>query len=131
MMLGDIEVTALSDGTFPMPVDKMLTHVKPDELDAALKHAILKEPVETSVNGFLVNTGAKLVLIDTGSGILSGPASASCSRTSRRRAIGRSKWTRSTSPTCTVTTSAAWCWTESPPFPMPSCGHLSKKPTFG
>ena len=75
MMLGDIEVTALSDGTFPMPVDKMLTHVKPDELDAALKHAIPERARGgTSVNGFLVNTGSKLVLIDTGSGILFGPS---------------------------------------------------------
>jgi glyoxylase-like metal-dependent hydrolase (beta-lactamase superfamily II) len=74
MMLGDIEVTALSDGTFPMDADKILTNVKPDELHAALKTAFLKEPVETSVNAFLINTGSKLVLIDTGSGILFGPS---------------------------------------------------------
>ena len=73
MMLGDIEVTALSDGTFSMEVDKMLK-VKPKELDAALMQSFLKEPVETSVNGFLINTGSKLVLIDTGSGILFGPS---------------------------------------------------------
>ncbi len=74
MMLGDIEVTALSDGTFPMEVNKLLTNLKPKELDAALKRAFLKEPVEASVNGFLVNTGSKLVLIDTGAGILFGPS---------------------------------------------------------
>jgi glyoxylase-like metal-dependent hydrolase (beta-lactamase superfamily II) len=73
MMLGDFEVTALSDGTFPMEVDKMLK-VNPKELDAALMQSFLKEPVETSVNGFLINTGSKLVLIDTGSGILFGPS---------------------------------------------------------
>lgn len=74
MMLGDFEVTALSDGTFPMEADKMLTHIKPPQLDTALKRSFLKEPVETSVNGFLINTGSKLVLIDTGSGILFGPS---------------------------------------------------------
>jgi glyoxylase-like metal-dependent hydrolase (beta-lactamase superfamily II) len=74
MMLGDIEVTALSDGTFSMEADKMLTHIAPKELDAALARSFLKEPVETSVNGFLINTGSKLVLIDTGCGILFGPS---------------------------------------------------------
>jgi glyoxylase-like metal-dependent hydrolase (beta-lactamase superfamily II) len=74
MMLGDFEVTALSDGTFPMDADKILTNIKPQDLEAALAQAFLKEPVETSVNGFLINTGSKLVMIDTGSGILFGPS---------------------------------------------------------
>jgi glyoxylase-like metal-dependent hydrolase (beta-lactamase superfamily II) len=74
MMLGDIEVTALSDGTFPMDTAKLLDHVTPKELDAALKRSFLKNPVEASVNGFLINTGAKLVLIDTGAGIFFGPS---------------------------------------------------------
>ena len=73
MMLGDFEVTALSDGTFSMEANKLLTNITPEQLDAALSRAFLKEPVETSVNGFLINTGSKLVLIDTGSGILFGP----------------------------------------------------------
>jgi glyoxylase-like metal-dependent hydrolase (beta-lactamase superfamily II) len=73
MMLGDIEVTALCDGTFPMEAGKLLTHVTPKQLDAALARSFLKDPIEISVNGFLVNTGSKLVLIDTGAGILFGP----------------------------------------------------------
>ena len=73
MMLGDIEVTALSDGTFQMEPGKLLTNVSPEQLDAALALGYLKSPVETSVNGFLVNTGSKLVLVDTGAGILFGP----------------------------------------------------------
>ena len=36
MMLGDIEVTALSDGTFSMEADKMLTHITPQQLNSAL-----------------------------------------------------------------------------------------------
>ena len=73
MMLGDFEVTALSDGIFAMEADKLLTNIKPERLKADLARAFLKLPVETSVNGFLVNTGSKLVLIDTGAGILFGP----------------------------------------------------------
>jgi glyoxylase-like metal-dependent hydrolase (beta-lactamase superfamily II) len=73
MMVGDFEVTALSDGTADLAVGKLLTHTTPAKVAAALKRAHLKDPVQTSVNGFLVNTGSKLVLIDTGSGNLFGP----------------------------------------------------------
>src|ERR1700686_3560912 len=72
-MLGEFEVTALSDGTFQMDSGKILTNVTPKELDAALARSFLKDPVETSVNGFLINTGSKLVLVDTGTGTLFGP----------------------------------------------------------
>jgi glyoxylase-like metal-dependent hydrolase (beta-lactamase superfamily II) len=70
MMLGDFEITALSDGTGPLPVDTLLTNTTPAKVTAALAKAYLKSPVETSFNGYLINTGAKLVLIDTGAGTL-------------------------------------------------------------
>ena len=74
MMLGDIEVTALNDGNFMMPVAKVLTNIKPETLKSELaKNYLPPEIVPTSVNGFLVNTGTKLVLIDTGAGKLFGP----------------------------------------------------------
>src|SRR5688500_12429202 len=73
MMLGDFEVTALSDGTMDLPVDKLLTNVQPAEVAALLKRQFLKSPMETSVNGFLINTGTKLVLVDTGAGTMFGP----------------------------------------------------------
>jgi glyoxylase-like metal-dependent hydrolase (beta-lactamase superfamily II) len=73
LMLGEFEVTALSDGTFLPDLGKILTNITPKELDAALARSFLKDPVETSVNGFLVNTGPKLVLVDTGTGTLFGP----------------------------------------------------------
>jgi glyoxylase-like metal-dependent hydrolase (beta-lactamase superfamily II) len=72
MMLGDFEVTALSDGTVALPVSKLLGNTTPDKVEKALTHSYLKDPVETSVNGYLVNTGSKLVLIDTGAGTLFG-----------------------------------------------------------
>ena len=73
VMLGDIEVTTLSDGTFPMEAAKLLTDITPKQLDAALARSYLKSPIETSVDAFLLNTGAKLVLVDTGAGVLFGP----------------------------------------------------------
>lgn len=73
MLLGDFEVTALSDGTVPLEVKKLLTNTTPTRVDALLKRAFLADPVETSVNAYLVNTGTKLVLIDAGAGTLFGP----------------------------------------------------------
>jgi glyoxylase-like metal-dependent hydrolase (beta-lactamase superfamily II) len=73
MMLGDFEITALSDGTVELPVDKLLTGAKPGQVQKALQRSYLSAPLETSVNGYLVNTGAKLVLIDTGAAGLFGP----------------------------------------------------------
>lgn len=72
MMLGDFEITALSDGTVGLPVDKLL-HEPAAKTDKALARAFLKPPVDTSVNGFLINTGDKLVLVDTGAAGLFGP----------------------------------------------------------
>lgn len=73
MMLGDFEITALSDRTFNLNLKELLTNTTPEKIDAALTRAFLNDPVETSVNGFLVNTGTKLVLIDAGAGTLFGP----------------------------------------------------------
>ena len=73
MMLGEFEVTALSDGTVPLPVDTLLTRTTKAHADQALARGFLKSPVDTSVNGYLINTGSKLVLIDTGAAKLFGP----------------------------------------------------------
>ena len=74
MMLGGFEVTALNDGFFDLPVDKLLKQPA-DKTDAALTKYFQKLPVETSVNAFLINTGTKLVLVDTGTGGKSGATS--------------------------------------------------------
>jgi len=73
VMVGDFEVTALSDGTVALPVDTLLTNTTKAKSDKALAHDFLKSPVDTSVNGYLINTGAKLLLVDTGAGALFGP----------------------------------------------------------
>jgi len=72
MTLGAFEVTALSDGTADLPFTQLLNAPKAN-IEKALTKSFLKDPVESSFNGFLINTGSKLVLIDTGAGKLFGP----------------------------------------------------------
>ena len=72
IMLGQFEITPLSDGTVDLPVDQLLAQ-DAKKTAAALGAAHLKSPLETSDNAYLVNTGSKLVLIDTGAGSFFGP----------------------------------------------------------
>lgn len=73
IMLGDFEVTALSDGTVNLPMDKLLKNSSAEATTKAFAKYYLKSPIETSVNTYLINTGTKLVMIDTGAAGLFGP----------------------------------------------------------
>ena len=72
-MLGAFEVTALSDGNAPRHMDQILS--KPDIAIAeyAADHEV--QPVNLSINAYLINTGSCLILIDTGAGELLGTSS--------------------------------------------------------
>ncbi|MBN3759655.1 MBL fold metallo-hydrolase [Burkholderia sp. Ac-20365] len=70
--VGEVEVTALSDGTHPFPIDTVVQGVSQAEIAHELDREFLQPPVQGSINAFLINTGAKLVLIDTGAGVLYG-----------------------------------------------------------
>jgi glyoxylase-like metal-dependent hydrolase (beta-lactamase superfamily II) len=73
LMLGQFEITALLDGTDMLPAASFLINTSGAEVQHYLAREYLSDPVETSINAFLVNTGAKLVLIDTGTGSYMGP----------------------------------------------------------
>ena len=73
MMLGDFEITALSDGILDLHPGKLLTNTTPKEVKGLLQRSFEAEAVPTSVNAYLVNTGDKLVLIDAGAAKLFGP----------------------------------------------------------
>jgi len=72
VILGDFEVTALNDGTLGLDVAKLLKEPEA-KTNAALMKSFVAAPLDTSVNAFLINTGTRLVLIDTGGGTLFGP----------------------------------------------------------
>ena len=68
--VGEIEVTVVTDGarSFPLP-DTMVRNAKKEEVNAALEKAFLpKDTMTIPFNPVVVNTGSKLVLIDTGNG---------------------------------------------------------------
>ncbi len=72
IMLGSYEITVLSDGIIRLPADKLLLNSSPKQIETALAEHHQSLPVATSVNAYLVNTGSKLILIDTGAGTLLG-----------------------------------------------------------
>lgn len=72
MMVGQIEVTALSDGTVELPVDQLL-HAPAGRVAEGLAQHFQHAPLETSVNAWLLNSGKRLVLVDAGAGTLFGP----------------------------------------------------------
>jgi glyoxylase-like metal-dependent hydrolase (beta-lactamase superfamily II) len=69
--VGTIECTSINDGarSFPLP-DKFVTNVPKEEALAAAEAAYMpKGMVTVPFNPQLINTGSKLVLIDSGNGI--------------------------------------------------------------
>ncbi|MEJ2367108.1 MAG: MBL fold metallo-hydrolase [Acidobacteriota bacterium] len=66
MMLGDFEITALNDGGFKGDMTKLMS--KPELARKILARDHESLPMWTSVNAFLINTGKRLILVDTGTG---------------------------------------------------------------
>ncbi|MCV2367634.1 MBL fold metallo-hydrolase [Roseateles oligotrophus] len=68
-MLGDFEITALTDGTSPLPDVDFATNLSPEDRDLILERNHFKLPSHFATNAYLINTGAKLVLVDAGMGV--------------------------------------------------------------
>jgi glyoxylase-like metal-dependent hydrolase (beta-lactamase superfamily II) len=71
--VGSVTVTALSDGTVPQDLHALLTGTTAARTDQLLHDGFLSNPVEASINAFLIALPDRLVLVDTGSGELFGP----------------------------------------------------------
>mgnify|MGYP003586039881 CR=1 FL=1 len=76
MMVGDFEVIALSDGISKRPIEQQLQLLQgnPEKNRELLQRAYPDGQVESTVNAYLIDTGSKLVLIDTGNGLMGSPA---------------------------------------------------------
>lgn len=74
MALGDMQITALSDGTTPQKLNELLQNAKPGEIKQLMNANFQSEILECSVNAYLVKTGGRLILIDVGTSDVYGPA---------------------------------------------------------
>ena len=70
--VGGVQVVALSDGTVQQDLHALL-HMKPAQTDQLLQRGFLANPVEASINAYLVYAGDRLALVDTGAGAFFGP----------------------------------------------------------
>jgi glyoxylase-like metal-dependent hydrolase (beta-lactamase superfamily II) len=68
-----VDVTALSDGTVPVSANQLLHAKEQAGVSELLGEAYLTDPVEVSINAYLIRNGNKLILIDAGAGALFGP----------------------------------------------------------
>jgi glyoxylase-like metal-dependent hydrolase (beta-lactamase superfamily II) len=66
--VGDITVTALSDGTVPQDLHVLLRGAPAGKVDGLLHAAFLENPVEASINAFFFRLPGRAVLVDTGAG---------------------------------------------------------------
>jgi len=71
--VGDITVTALSDGTVPQDLHVLLQGASTEKVDGLLHKAFLANPVEASINAFFFRLPGRAVLVDTGAGDFFGP----------------------------------------------------------
>jgi glyoxylase-like metal-dependent hydrolase (beta-lactamase superfamily II) len=73
MKLGDFTVVALNDGIFDLATDHLLVDSVPGEVKRLLAQDHQPTTQPTSVNSFIVDTGSRRILVDTGSGSYFGP----------------------------------------------------------
>jgi len=68
--VGDFEITALYDGVWYRPIDdKFIRHADYTDVQKAMSDAFMpQEKLATPFTTILVNTGKKLILLDTGTG---------------------------------------------------------------
>jgi glyoxylase-like metal-dependent hydrolase (beta-lactamase superfamily II) len=68
--VGDYECTSINDGVFLRPVDNFVRNVPKEEAQAAAQAAYMPQGmVAVPFNPQLINTGSKLILIDSGNGV--------------------------------------------------------------
>jgi len=74
MNMGDLEVTALYDGYVRLDPE-WLQGISTESLDSLLEAMFIdaESGIQTAVNGYLINTGSNLILVDAGAAACFGP----------------------------------------------------------
>ena len=72
-MVGNAQITSLSDGTVPQDLHSLLHGSTTANTDALLSKGYLTNPIEVSLNAFMLRSDERTVLVDTGVGQLYGP----------------------------------------------------------
>jgi len=73
LKMGDVNITALSDGTVPLDTHPLLLSITAAQTDKLLAAGYQRNPVEASVNAYIIELGSRLVMVDAGTGELLGP----------------------------------------------------------
>lgn len=68
LTVGDAQVTVFSDCTMPIDVHRALSDIAPAEIDALLAANFQTNPMDTSLNVFLIQRAGRTILVDTGFG---------------------------------------------------------------
>lgn len=71
--VGALRISALSDGTLPLDLHQILRGITPEQMDSLLDKSFAKNPLETSINAYVIESGGRVILVDTGAGELFGP----------------------------------------------------------
>lgn len=74
MMLGDIKITALSDGSINQELNKLLTNTTEQEIDQLTAENFQSDENQASVNAYLFHLEGKLMMVDAGTSDLYGPS---------------------------------------------------------
>ncbi len=75
VQVGEIRVTSLTNGTVPQDLHQLLKRTNPESIERLLARNFQSNPVEASINVFLMDMPGHRILVDTGSGQLFGPDS--------------------------------------------------------
>jgi glyoxylase-like metal-dependent hydrolase (beta-lactamase superfamily II) len=73
IQVGSVRVTSFTDGSVAQDLHKLLRHTTVKNTDALLDQNFQANPVEASINAFLIELPGHRVLVDTGVGQLFGP----------------------------------------------------------
>lgn len=66
--VGEVQVVALSDGTVPAEAQRLLKGIAPEAIAQRLAQSFQTDPVELSINAFLIVASERRILVDTGGG---------------------------------------------------------------